>query len=316
MKPDRPYLWSLPLALCLAVPSRAQQAAGPVAPEVDPRAAQAVRDAGDVLQELRLTRAFAAARLTPGQATQLASVLEQAQARLAQVDAQEAAAVNALKTSADQARQEALSGKVPPTTVDTRYANALALYATRRRHVRDELVVILRGQLNKTLRAEQLTALEQASEAARLASSGAAMPGGGPAAGLLRALDALRDIPVEQWPQARPQVAAQLAGFGRPFGRLGGPPGAAPAAPDPATQQQLARTLALVDRVHAMSPQEYEQARPGLASQLSQQVAQQMARARGEDVSPEGQLNRFIDESLLHPLAPGVLRRRAASNGG
>jgi hypothetical protein len=145
-----------------------------------------------------------------------------------------------------------------------------------------------------------------------------------------RMLDRVRETPADQWERTKQETAARIAGAGR-----GG------AASTPEAQQQLASTLALLDRVRAMSPQEYAQSRTTLATQVSTQMRQAFAQGGGQRGGPgagpgaapgaggrgfgqrapanqaeaNSQLDAFLDRYFLSPAAVPVMRRLAGQPG-
>lgn len=335
----RRSLWGLGMAaaLCCPLSVRAQQP-----PAGDPT--QVIRDAQDTADDLFISRVFAVIKLSPSQAGRLAPVLEQAQAKMKEVEDREAASVARLRAAAEDARKRALAGAAPAATLDQQYTTAVQNSATLRENTRTTQVTLIRARLASILSPDQMAALqEQAQLAARqreqddlLNQFANGERGGGPIEFSGRALDRMREIPQDQWDAMRQRMTrgpGGRGGFGPPGGRgFGGPggPGGGPGGPggpgggrrggpggggadDPVAaarrQQAEARgqqMQAFMERVRTMSPEEYAASRSQLALQYFDQ--QRGGRVRG---SADSQLNDFISDYLLRPTAVRAARRRA-----
>jgi hypothetical protein len=328
------------LSLCGGAPAQEVQAP-PDGSKVSPQAA--AQDARDAAAELRVTRVLGFLQLTRSQAAQLAPVLEQAQARLREADAQESAALARLKAAADEARRQALAGGQPSAASEQQYLSVSREWQARRERARADQAALIRSRLMRILTPQQLANLSAAVQAAALQSQSAqAMAefttgarGGGPINATTRALDRVRETPQGEWQRVRERMAAGLAGGGppgpprpgpggprgAPGGGPGGPggpprPGGPPGGPglnlnNPAVQAQLQQTLAFLEQVRGMSAEQYTQARAGLGLELWQRTNQ--ARAMGTR-DPEEMIRRLV-EDLLDPVAPKVARRMAGQGG-
>src|SRR5438067_4215871 len=143
-------------ALALMAPVAAQQ-------PPDSGASRRVERAGEeAMEELSLTRQFGNLKLSAAQAARLAPLLEQAQEKLKETARQEAVQMAGFRVMAEEARKQAVSGKIPPTATDQRYERLLqALAATRRRARADQARTVI-SQLAKILNPAQREALQKA----------------------------------------------------------------------------------------------------------------------------------------------------------
>src|SRR5207248_2137099 len=116
----------------------------------------------DAMEELSLTRLFGNLKLSAAQAARLAPLLEQAQEKLKETARQEATQMAGFRATAEEARQQAVSGKIPPAATDQRYERLLKALAAARRRARADQERTVISQLAKILNPEQQEALQKA----------------------------------------------------------------------------------------------------------------------------------------------------------
>lgn len=286
---DRTLLIALAVLL-IPQPSRAQVSS-------KPDAGQAEREAREASTELTITRVYGQLQLSPAQAGRLLPVLEQVQARLKEADRSDAATLARLGPSLDESRRQALAGRAPSPTAEQRYESAMRDADSRRRRLRDELVVYIRGNLARILTPQQAEAIQEIAQAVAAqemrdrarAEFASGARGGGPLNNAGQTLDRFRSMPQEQFD--RMQQGA----------RGGGPP-----LPQD-VEQRRAAMAAMAAQVRQMSPEEFLASKGDLALRYWEQSGGQQGRRR----DPDTELDQFIERYLLQPAAVTATRRRA-----
>jgi hypothetical protein len=281
-------------------------------------AAAVDRDAQQALQvaeDLRVLEALNPLKLSASQIGELIPVLDGAQARLKQLQAEKKRALANWKTSLDQAREQALQGGKPSSRLQQQLRLLQDTSERKETQARMDLVIAISAKLGRALSAEQakqvktLTQTTLVGQPSPFALAGEATDGdSAPSTDLhekiARELDKLRRA------KPGPQYEIRRVKFIDQFMK-----GLDPDAPE--YQKQLNALFNQAGEIHEMAPDAFEQQKQTLLANFVQmryaaQVRIQANRAAREVEAAPLQnstgLELFVEKVLMSPRAALVLR--------
>ncbi|MBI3910156.1 MAG: hypothetical protein HY320_04395 [Armatimonadetes bacterium] len=279
------------------------------------------REARDTAEDLEILRALNAVGLTNTQLQRLLPVLEDAQRRLRQRDAADAAEIQDLQSALAAERRQALAGGQVTTPMEERYRQLVAAQGRRRQELVDERARAIHRTLVGSVSAPQLAQMVETSgqlarerrraewqAQANRFQGGPFRPGGA-------ALDRLRDLPPAQWDQLRQAVAGgniermapflrQLIPEGRglrgmaqpggpggpgPAGRRGGPGPGRPRIDlnNPQVRSAIGAMLDLAEQARSLPAPDYAAQRSTLAAGLADRFLSTMQTIRRTSGEPQ-----------------------------
>jgi hypothetical protein len=266
-----------------------------------------------LLEEVALARAIARLGLTNAQANRLMPLVEASAGRIKAAKDQAAASTARLKSAVEESRKSTLDGGVVPVAVLRRHRAAVQAMALAEERARLAEVRSLRAVVAGILTPEQRAAVQSYAPARQYAGvqgqTSAVQVGldGASPDRMGQYLDRIRDAKPDRWQEMRSRLDTWLPG---------GPTGGDGATSD----RRLTGFMKTADRVRAMSPEEYAQARPQLENQLKTMFSPEAdtqtdgtassATPRPVTTAPDTSLDNFIHDYLLHPAAVGVLWAR------
>jgi hypothetical protein len=286
----------------------------PGAPASPPPAA-AAQEALAASEDLAILKALAPLQLTRTQLSDLLPALQGAQAKLAELDAKEAAKLAAWRSSLEQARKDLLTGKSSGARASDQFALAQWGSAQKRAGLRGDLVSSVRAALDKILTPAQVAQMAASGQAVvlsqRMASwrgglggwgqgvPGAGGPGGGGPGG-----PGGRGTPADRLDRIRQMSPAEFDQFAaRGANRFGGQ-----------SSPQFQQFTSFMNQVRNMPQSQYVLQRDQLAAQSFGQGRGGFGAALADNSADAARA--FVDRYLLSPRAPIVVQDRLRSANG